>query len=403
MPEQVIIEFAADPSGLTPVIEQLRNIGSISEEEFARFTNAAAGSKKALDETSKSITQMGDTKKSLDDLAKSASKVGENIKLGAANDSVVKLTASINDASKAYTVMYANELITTQEYENKILAVKNKSAEEAAKKAKDTAAKQKADFNNAIQQYQGYAQQVGQIMTQFVQNQLQIQMNGYDTEMQKYEAMHSSHQISDKQYAAEKKKIEEEELEAKKKAAAKEKQIKMGEAIISLAASILKTSEMGFPQAIPFIALAAVQGGLQIQAIANAKGFATGTKQAPAGFKWIGEQGPELIHDKGGYAIINHPDSMALMRKYEIPALAGSLVTRMASTPSLSPAAIEQMMKFTHTSTQIDYKQLAREIGNEFGKNISRLPEHKTIFDKNGFTEFVKKGNSETTYIGGRY
>ncbi len=403
MPEQVVIEFAADPSGLTPIVEQLKNIGSISEDEFSKFTKAAAESKKSVDEAAKSVTKMGDTKKSLDDLAKSASKVGDNIKLGAANDSVVKLTASINEASNAYELMYANKLITTEEYEAKILAIKNKSEEDAAQQSKDAATKQKADFNNTLQQYQGYAQQVGQIMNQFVQNQLQIQMNGYDTEMQKYEQMHANHEISDKQYADAKKKIADEELEAKQKAAAKEKQIKMGEALISLASSILKTSEMGFPQAIPFIALAAIQGGLQIQAIANAKGFATGTKDAPAGFKWVGEQGPELVYDKGGYAILNHPDSMALMRKYEIPALSDTAITRMASTPSLSPAAIQQMLKFTQTTTQIDYKQLAHEIGNEFGKNLNRLPQHKTIFDKNGFTEFVKKGNSETTYIGGRY
>lgn len=55
-------------------------------------------------------------------------------------------------------------------------------------------------------------------------------------------------------------------------------------------------------------------------AAATAPGFKTGTKNAPPGFKWVGEEGPELIHDKGGYAIINNKDSEKLMSKYGIPA-----------------------------------------------------------------------------------
>jgi hypothetical protein len=48
-------------------------------------------------------------------------------------------------------------------------------------------------------------------------------------------------------------------------------------------------------------------------------GFAKGTKKAPPGLKWVGEEGPELINDRGGYAIMNNRDSEALMRKYNIP------------------------------------------------------------------------------------
>ena len=46
--------------------------------------------------------------------------------------------------------------------------------------------------------------------------------------------------------------------------------------------------------------------------------FAKGTKNAPSGFKWVGEEGPELIHDGGGYPIITHRESMKILEKYNI-------------------------------------------------------------------------------------
>lgn len=49
--------------------------------------------------------------------------------------------------------------------------------------------------------------------------------------------------------------------------------------------------------------------------------FAKGTKNAPAGFKWVGEEGPELIYDQGGYPIITHRESMKIMEKYNIPSI----------------------------------------------------------------------------------
>ena len=43
-----------------------------------------------------------------------------------------------------------------------------------------------------------------------------------------------------------------------------------------------------------------------------AKGTPKGTPDTPAGFKWVGEQGPELINDKGGYRVIPHEASMKI-------------------------------------------------------------------------------------------
>lgn len=63
-----------------------------------------------------------------------------------------------------------------------------------------------------------------------------------------------------------------------------------------------------------------VMGAAQIATIAAQPipQFAKGTKNAPSGFKWVGEEGPELIHDGGGYPIITHRESMKILEKYNI-------------------------------------------------------------------------------------
>lgn len=45
-------------------------------------------------------------------------------------------------------------------------------------------------------------------------------------------------------------------------------------------------------------------------------GFATGTRNAPPGMAWTGENGPELIKFNGGEKVIPHNDSMTIMRNW---------------------------------------------------------------------------------------
>jgi hypothetical protein len=64
--------------------------------------------------------------------------------------------------------------------------------------------------------------------------------------------------------------------------------------------------------------LALITGGTSGFAAAFAKnfkipGFAGGTKNAPKGWKLVGEEGPELIYDGGGYPIFNNKESMDIM------------------------------------------------------------------------------------------
>jgi len=74
------------------------------------------------------------------------------------------------------------------------------------------------------------------------------------------------------------------------------------------------------PASYGLAAAAAVMGGVQVALIQSEPlpAFAKGTKDAPSGFKWVGEEGPELIYDGGGYPIITHKESMKILEKYNI-------------------------------------------------------------------------------------
>lgn len=96
------------------------------------------------------------------------------------------------------------------------------------------------------------------------------------------------------------------------------KQDAMFNAIINTAQSVTSAlAAYDYASAILFGVLGAAEiGTIAAQPIPQ---FAKGTKEAPAGLKWVGEEGPELIYDDGGYPIITHKESMKILEKYNIP------------------------------------------------------------------------------------
>lgn len=143
----------------------------------------------------------------------------------------------------------------------------------------------------------------------------------------------------------------------------------------ALFAAIVNTAA-AIAEALPNIPLSLLAGALGLAEIAVISSkplpqFAVGTKNAPAGFKWVGEKGAELIYDGGGYPIITAAESSALSNdphsesanriraKYDIP----RLDIGMFKTPSMTidPAAIKNIP----SRSLINYEQLAKSIANE--------------------------------------
>ena len=122
----------------------------------------------------------------------------------------------------------------------------------------------------------------------------------------------------------------------KKKAFQAEKDAQTFQAIMSTANAVLTAiSSTPPPYGYILAGISAAMGAVQIAMIQSqpTPKFAKGTKDAPAGFKWVGEQGAELVYDDGGYPIITHAESntiandphskraKSIRKKYDIPAL----------------------------------------------------------------------------------
>lgn len=121
--------------------------------------------------------------------------------------------------------------------------------------------------------------------------------------------------ISEKEYQQELARLRTKEARAAKAQA-------IFDATIGIATAIIRALGRPILQAI-----IAATGAAQIATIAATPipQFAKGTKgkkKAPAGFKWVGEEGPELLYDKGGYNIMTAKDSdqiAKLLGSYGIP------------------------------------------------------------------------------------
>lgn len=109
--------------------------------------------------------------------------------------------------------------------------------------------------------------------------------------------------------------------ELKRKQAQAAKDAATFNAILGTAQAVMQALASNAPPAsYGLAAAAAVMGGVQVGLIQSEPlpAFAKGTKNAPSGFKWVGEEGPELIYDGGGYPIITHKESMKILEKYNI-------------------------------------------------------------------------------------
>lgn len=179
---------------------------------------------------------------------------------------------------------------------------------------------------------------------------------------------------------------------AKTKEAKRAKDIAVFNALLDIPRASLEGLVQGGPAlAVIYGLLASIDAG--VIAATKIPQFAKGTPKAPAGFKWVGEQGPELINDAGGYPILSNPDSMQLvdmLNKYQIP-----------SAPSLSDATIK-MLSSGHGVPIIpgmDYDKLI----TGFGEQIRNNPGVHVNVDENGLSTFIQNGFNRTEILNKKF
>lgn len=257
---------------------------------------------------------------------------------------------------------------------------------------KDQAAKEEAEnIKLAVETTLQIAQNVSDTIFQIKANQRQADL---DAEINKLERQKdkelSNKSLTEAQKDAINKKYQRIEAAAKLKAWKADQDAAATQAGIKMALGIVNAwaTSSSWIQALIVTAAVIAAGTASIITIKKQQPpqFATGTPGAqvtPPGFKWVGEKGPELIHTPGGDKIMTHEDSMALMQKYQIPALPDNASFSM-------PVINDNILQSYHsTSTQIDYKKMAKSFAEELGNN----PMLKVNIDRNGIVvRSIQKG-----------
>lgn len=148
----------------------------------------------------------------------------------------------------------------------------------------------------------------------------QFNTNTAEEESQKYEGLRSRGLISEKNYQRQLAKIKNDQAKKQRKA-------ELAQAAVNIPIAILSAftnTQGGIVVKAIAASIAGAFAGAQLAAIAKKPipQFFKGTKKAPSGFKWVGEKGPELLHDKGGYSIIPNKESEQIANiynKFDVP------------------------------------------------------------------------------------
>ena len=260
---------------------------------------------------------------------------------------------------------------------------------EDSEKKKQAAAKKTAE--EATKEFKAAVEQSGQIAIQLFNGITEIQNNALEYEMQQLELQLERGEITREQY-------EERRRSAQIKQANNNKQASLFNAIINTAVAVTKAlAEENFALAI----VAGVLGGIEIAAIASQPipQFAVGTKDAPAGYKWVGEKGAELIYDGGGYPIITHAESTKLAQDPHSDA--AKSIRKKYGIPEMDIGLFGNSNAFQYSDavrnadtsrSGIDYDALADAIGRRLlgnDRNMLRSLQQSRQLDADGYSAII--------------
>jgi len=193
--------------------------------------------------------------------------------------------------------------------------------------------------------------------TQTISSLQSINKTYYDWELGELKSQLDAKEISQVQYEA---KVR----EAKRKQANMDKALASFNIGLSTAEAIIKfLANPGGTAGVVLSVAAGVAGAAQLAQV-NAKqvpGFKRGSKSTPSGFKWVGEEGPELIHTPGGDTIIPHKKSVEFAHLFmdnKLPTMPAMYVSHKSSQ-----------------SNELDYKRLGKELASAMGKSPTPLVE----------------------------
>ncbi len=207
--------------------------------------------------------------------------------------------------------------------------------------------------------------------------------------------------------------------EQKNKQAKADRAFALFNVAINTAQAIAKTiAQFGMPFAIPFIALAAIQGGLQAAAILSRPlpKYKKGRKGGPAEYAVVDEEGPELIIDKhgrlkevggsgerttrldAGDSVIPHVQTKEILKNIETQKIIREMELTGHLSDSIRKGKQDEMiyvMAKAMEGNQINEKALR----GAFRDAVKDIPVQQWISDERGQRLREKTVNQTTTYL----
>lgn len=185
----------------------------------------------------------------------------------------------------------------------------------------------------------------------------------------------------DQRKAASEKAINDKIMAEKVKMAKWDKAQAIIQAIVATALSVLNTSKMGFPLAIPFIALAAAAGAVQVATIASQPlpAYEKGTDNHPGGWSLWGEKRAEIAVTPSGETFLADKPTVTNFD-------AGTKIYKSVSDYE-NFIARQALEKFT-----FDYDKMG-----------AKMPQNNIILDSRGLWGIVNKQNERRVLINRKY
>lgn len=220
----------------------------------------------------------------------------------------------------------SDEIVNATKREEEAAEDAAKKEEEILKRKLQSIEKYTKASADVVDSFAAFGDQLYQNQIDKIQQMVDSISSDYESELAKIEELEKNGSIATEEAEARKraakdKTMQEEEKLAKRKAEIEKKQANMAKAnaiaqtIINTALGIMKTiAQVGFPLAIPFVALTSAQGAAQLATILSTPvaAYKKGTNDHPGGLAIVGDGGKKELVTFGGKSWIT-PDTPTLV------------------------------------------------------------------------------------------
>jgi hypothetical protein len=262
-----------------------------------------------------------------------------------------------------------NKVLLTADYSNKEVSINQKKSDEILKITQKRIEQEMEMEREALERKRelqmatlDFARDFGNTLFSINSDRLQAELSDlehyYTTDVEEARKNKDKKLITEKELAAKK-------LEIKRKQAQADKLEGIFNVGIATAQSIMNSAKMGFPAAIPFIAMAAALGAVQLAAVASKPlpKYWKGRKGGKGELAMVGEHGPEMMWIPSGASVvpahvskdITMNGKTDLLKNWNIPGIYN------IDIPRVSKETIHEIRE-TQKQSSIDYDLLGKSV-----------------------------------------